>query len=116
MRAHLEQLVVDCHDPRSLVRFWSQLLGGTPVDRAGGWSHVEAPGFPRLAFQPVPEEATAKNRIHLDIAVEVIETAVAEAVRLGATPLGGVVSDAQGAFQVVLDPAGNAFCFVRPAA
>ena len=54
MRAHLDQIVIDANDPSRLVRFWSSLLGGTPVDREHGWSHVVVPGVARLAFQPVP--------------------------------------------------------------
>nr|WP_084958136.1 VOC family protein [Thermoactinospora rubra] len=47
----MSQIVVDSRDPAGLARFWAALLGGEPVDRARGWSHVEPPGFPRLAFQ-----------------------------------------------------------------
>jgi hypothetical protein len=112
MRAHLHQIVVDCHEPKTLVRFWAQLLGSDPVDRARGWSHVELPGSARLAFQPVPESKAAKNRLHLDIAVDDIEAAAAEAVRLGAAKVGETVTDDQGAFQAMLDPEGNEFCFV----
>ncbi|WP_073950321.1 VOC family protein [Streptomyces kebangsaanensis] len=112
MRAQLRQIVVDCREPKTLVRFWAQLLGGDPVDRARGWSHVEPPGFARLAFQPVPESRAAKNRLHLDIAVDDIEAATAEAVRLGAVKVGETVTDDQGSFQAMLDPEGNEFCFV----
>ncbi|MDL5198943.1 VOC family protein [Streptomyces sp. ALI-76-A] len=112
MRARLHQIVVDCREPKTLVRFWAQLLGGDPVDRARGWSHVELPGFARLAFQPVPESKAAKNRLHFDIAVDDIEAAVTEAVRLGAAKVGETVTDDQGAFHVMLDPEGNEFCFV----
>ncbi|GAB2790739.1 VOC family protein [Streptomyces chlorus] len=112
MRAHLHQIVVDCREPKTLVRFWAQMLGGEPVDRARGWSHIELPGFARLAFQPVPESKTEKNRFHLDIAVDDIGSATTEAVGLGATRVGEMVTDDQGAFQAMLDPEGNEFCFV----
>lgn len=112
MRAHLHQIVVDCREPKVLVRFWAQLLGSDPVDRARGWSHVELPGFARLAFQPVPEGKTVKNRFHLDIAVDDIEAATAEAVGMGAAQVGETVTDDQGSFQAMLDPEGNEFCFV----
>nr|WP_202511717.1 VOC family protein [Streptomyces sp. SID3343] len=105
-------MVVDCRDPRSLVRFWAALLGGEPVDRARGWSHVEAPGSVRMAFQPVPEDKVVKNRLHLDIEVDDIAAAVAAAVALGATAVGRTVTDEQGAFRTMLDPGGNEFCFV----
>ncbi|MGW5848876.1 VOC family protein [Streptomyces sp. NPDC055254] len=112
MRAYLRQIVVDCHDPRALARFWAELLGGDPVDRDRGWSHMELPGLARLAFQPVPEGKAGKNRLHLDVAVEDIEAAAAEAVRRGAVRVGRVVTDDQGSFQGMLDPEGNEFCLV----
>jgi hypothetical protein len=112
MRAHLHQIVVDCREPKSLVRFWAQLLGGDPVDRARGWSHVELPGFALLAFQPVPESKAVKNRLHLDIAVDDILGAATEAVGMGAARVGETVTDDQGSFQAMLDPEGNEFCFV----
>ncbi|WP_326821200.1 VOC family protein [Streptosporangium sp. NBC_01756] len=112
MSARLNQIVVDCRDPRSLVRFWAALLGGDPVDRARGWSHVEPPGSVRLAFQPVAEDKAVKNRLHLDIAVVAIEPAIAQALRMGATQIGETATDDQGSFQVMADPEGNEFCFV----
>ncbi|MGW0737022.1 VOC family protein [Streptomyces sp. NPDC002851] len=112
MRAHLHQIVVDCREPKTLVRFWAQLLGGDPVDRARDWSHIELPGFVRLAFQPVPESKATKNRLHLDIAVDDIETSATAAVRLGAVKVGETVTDDQGSFQAMLDPEGNEFCFI----
>lgn len=56
MRAKLNELVVDCADPRRLVRFWSKVLGGEAVDREPDWSYVDPPdGGLRPAFQRVPE-------------------------------------------------------------
>ena len=109
----LEQIVVDCLDPARLVRFWAGLLGGEPVDREHGWAHVVPPGWPRISFQPVPEAKAVKNRLHLDVDVDDIAEATEQAVRLGATARGGVQTDEQGSFQVLLDPAGNEFCFVK---
>ncbi|MFI7131295.1 VOC family protein [Nonomuraea sp. NPDC050153] len=112
MHTRLNQIVVDCQDPQSLVRFWATLLGGDPVDHARGWSHVELPGGVRLAFQPVAEDKAVKNRLHLDIEVDTIEEAATHALRLGATRIGETVTDDQGSFQVMADPEGNEFCFV----
>ncbi|SDG18897.1 hypothetical protein SAMN05216553_10690 [Lentzea fradiae] len=66
-----------------------------------------------MAFQPVPERKDVKNRVHLDFVVEDIEAAVVKAVSLGAVREGVVVTDAKGSFQVMRDPEGNEFCFVR---
>ncbi|MEV0582622.1 VOC family protein [Nonomuraea sp. NPDC050310] len=112
MPARLSQIVIDSADPRAQVRFWAALLGGEPVDRARGWSHVEPPEFVRLAFQPVPEAKSGKNRLHLDIEVESVEHAADRAETLGARRVGSAVRDEQGAFQVMADPEGNEFCFV----
>ncbi|MFJ4923075.1 VOC family protein [Streptomyces sp. NPDC088725] len=115
MRAHIDEIVFDCADPGTLARFWSTLLGGSPVERDPDWSYIDPPGFARIAFQRVPEGKTAKNRLHLDLDAGDIGTATAEAVRLGASRVGGIVSQKAGDFQVLLDPEGNEFCFVQPA-
>jgi hypothetical protein len=110
----LSQIVIDSRDPARLVRFWAALLGGEPVDRAHGWSHVDPPGFPRLAFQPVPEPKSTKNRLHLDITVDSVPTATTRATTLGATPVGPLITDDSGTFQVLHDPETNEFCLVHP--
>ncbi|MFF2778420.1 VOC family protein [Streptomyces sp. NPDC058052] len=112
MRAHVQELVLDCGDPAALVRFWAGLLGGEPVDRSPDWSYVDPPGFVRIAFQRVPEGKTAKNRLHLDLEVPDPEAAADGTLASGAVRVGGLVTDEQGSFQVMRDPEGNEFCFV----
>jgi predicted enzyme related to lactoylglutathione lyase len=109
----LEEIVVDCHDPERLVRFWAEVLGGEPVDRDPNWSYVDPPGSPRLAFQRVPEpKPGAKNRLHLDVYVEDIPPAARRLTERGAAPVGGIVRGMHGAFQILADPEGNEFCLV----
>lgn len=115
VRYRLDQVVVDAVDPQRLVRFYAALLGGDPVDRARGWSHVQPPGFPKLSFQPVLEPVSGKNRIHLDVEVDdddALQAAVARAEELGGQRVGALVRDVEGAYQVVRDPEGNVFCVV----
>ncbi len=114
MRARIDEIVFDCHDPARLVRFWAALLGGEPVDRTPDWSYIDPPDFVRVAFQQVPEGKTAKNRLHLDLDAGDVDEAADEAVRLGALRQGAVVTDDHGRFQVLTDPEGNEFCFVAP--
>jgi len=114
VRIRLQQIVIDSREPARLVRFWAALLGGEPVVRPDGWARVSPPGTPTLTFQLVPEDKAGKNRLHLDLEVEPggIPAAVARAAELGATPVGGLVADANGRFHVLADPEGNEFCFV----
>ncbi|WP_405595878.1 VOC family protein [Streptomyces sp. NBC_01410] len=112
MRARIEEIVFDCHDPARLVRFWAALLGGDPVDRSEDWSYIDPPGFARVAFQRVPEGKSAKNRLHLDLDAGDVDAAADEAVALGAVRLGPAMTDEYGRFQVLRDPEGNEFCFV----
>jgi catechol 2,3-dioxygenase-like lactoylglutathione lyase family enzyme len=114
VRIRLQQIVVDSREPARLVRFWAALLGGDPVDRPDGWAYVAVPGFPKLTFQLVPEPKEGKNRLHLDLEVDPggIPAAVERAAQLGATPVGGLVTDESGHFHVLTDPDGNEFCFV----
>jgi hypothetical protein len=88
------QIVIDANDPDQLARFWALALHyklEEPPDGSATWleywrnrglpeeelvgvdgyeSCVDPEGVgPRIWFQPVPEEKSGKNRVHLDIAV-----------------------------------------------
>ncbi len=114
MIGHIDEVVVDCAEPMALARFWASVLGGAATMRDDAWCYVDPPGWTRLAFQLVPEGKTVKNRLHLDVVVEDIAAASAQAVELGARTVGPVHSDAAGSFQVLLDPEDNEWCVVRP--
>jgi glyoxalase superfamily protein len=83
-------LVIDCHDPELLARFWAEALHyvlapppagfaswddflrsmGVPEDELGhGPDRIEDPNGegPRIWFQVVPDEKAVKNRLHLDL-------------------------------------------------
>ncbi|WP_092553096.1 VOC family protein [Herbiconiux ginsengi] len=114
MLGSLDEVVFDCAEPTALVRFWHQVLGGSaPTDRSPDWSFFDAPSGLRIAFQRVPEGKSAKNRVHLDVAVDDVPDATDAAERLGAVRQGPLHSDAVGTFQVLLDPEGNEWCVVR---
>ncbi|WP_067972868.1 VOC family protein [Nocardiopsis trehalosi] len=109
------QIVVNAADPPRLARFWAAVLGGDPVDRADGWSVLAAAADrPMMSFQPDPGAAAAPVRLHIDVLVADLAAATADAERLGARPEGPPVTDEYGAFQVLRDPEGNAFCLVVP--
>jgi catechol 2,3-dioxygenase-like lactoylglutathione lyase family enzyme len=125
-RTRLAATVLDSADPRALAAFYGSLLGWTvavseparpdspPED---GWVILRPPsGGSGLSFQYEPDyakpvwPATAdapRMMMHLDIAVEDLDTGVAWACGLGAT-----VADHQPQedVRVMLDPAGHPLC------
>lgn len=115
MIGNIDEVVIDCAEPGRLAAFWSGVLGGDPVARDDAWWFILPPGWTQLSFQKVPEGKTVKNRVHLDVRVDDIEAATAQAEALGARRFGAVHHDTAGSFQVLHDPEGNEWCVVRPA-
>ncbi|HET7276734.1 MAG TPA: VOC family protein [Dermatophilaceae bacterium] len=116
-------LVVDSHDPSSLARWWAGVLGWEVVyedddetDIAPGWAGEEGLEWqrqrPQMAFVPVPEAKTLKNRLHLDLAPHLDDDRDAEIQRLldlGATRV-DVGQGPDVSWAVLADPEGNEFC------
>ena len=107
-------IVVDCHDPARLAQFWSHVLHGEARVRSDQWATVRdpLPGGVLLAFQRVPEEKSAKNRIHLDIWTTDLGNDIDRLVGVGATTIGDITDPDDGPYQVMQDPEGNEFCLV----
>ena len=108
-------VVMDCNDPLALSKFWQQILGGDVDSRTetSDWVALSGvPGLGYLGFQKVPEPKAVKNRVHIDVDVESIDDAVAQAVALGAKRVAGVIEEQTNWFQVMLDPEENEFCFI----
>ena len=101
----------DVDDAHRVAEWWAHVLGGTAV-REEHWSYVEGVDglpFESIVFQPVPEDKTTKNRIHIDVSTDDLAALVSE----GAMPLrekgdGGI------GWTVMVDPAGNEFCAFTP--
>ena len=146
------QVTFDAHDPRLLSRFWRDVLGyvipgppgvelpegadpldawdeflariGVPEAERGTRSAIEDPDGrgPRVFFQQVPEDKTAKNRVHLDVRaapglqgqerMAALEAECARLVALGATRVERHEPEPpMGAGHIVMaDPEGNEFC------
>jgi hypothetical protein len=101
----------DVDAARRLAQWWATVLGGTVVPE-DEWCSVEgiagAP-FESVVFQPVPEDKTTKNRIHIDVTTDDLPALVAQ----GAMPLREKGDDGIG-WTVMVDPAGNEFCAFTP--
>jgi predicted enzyme related to lactoylglutathione lyase len=108
-------LTVDCADPRRLGDFWSALLGGDLSEPLPGWVRLHPPDHtvPVVNFQPVPEPKQGKTRIHLDVAVDDVERAIATVVELGGRSLDQRYDYDEGVVVIVADPEGNEFCLVQ---
>ena len=146
------QITFDAHDPRALSTFWRDALGyvhpgppgvelpegadplaawddflariGVPEDQRNTRSAIEDPDGqgPRLFFQQVPEDKTAKNRVHLDVRaapglqgqerMDAVDAECARLVALGATRLSRHEPEPPlSAGHIVLaDPEGNELC------
>jgi hypothetical protein len=105
-------LSVDCHDPPGLARWWSRLLGGSVEVDDDGDATLHTPGGLAIDFFRVPEAKTVKNRLHLDLRSTDLAEATEQAVALGATRADDIYDG--GRWQVMRDPEGNEFCFLRP--
>ncbi|MFC7403770.1 VOC family protein [Georgenia alba] len=123
--AQLRDVVVDCHRPSALARFWADALDDyqvAPYDDAelerlaglGIHDVADDPtvlveridgGLPRVWFQRVPEPKSVKNRVHLDVTARDRHAELARLTRLGAS-----VVDEQDGWTVLADPEGNEFC------
>ena len=114
MIGRIDEVVIDCTEPRLLAGFWAQVLGGDARERDAAWWYVDPPGWTRLSFQLVPERKSVKNRLHLDVEVEDLAAATLTAEELGARRVGELHTGDAGSFQVLLDPEGNEWCVVCP--
>jgi Glyoxalase-like domain len=110
--AGIAALAIDCADPPGLARWWSRLLGGEVEVDADGDATLHTPGGLNLDFLRVPDAKTVKNRLHLDLRSTDLEAATRQAEALGATRADDIYDG--GVWQVMRDPEGNEFCFLRP--
>jgi predicted enzyme related to lactoylglutathione lyase len=109
-------VVLDAADLAAESTFWAGLLGGT-VDEDGDWHSVLVDGEWQLGVQHAPNHVPpqwpdgVQQQIHIDLYVDDLATAHAEAIALGATLLKAADDvEASEGFQVYADPAGHPFC------
>jgi catechol 2,3-dioxygenase-like lactoylglutathione lyase family enzyme len=109
-------VVLDCKDPDALAPFWEAALGYRLVDRADGYRILaplddEPPG-PVLILQPVPEERSGKNRMHLDVHPADAREHIRLLESMGARRLGTPIAAYGVEWQTMADPEGHEFCVV----
>ena len=117
----LSGIVLGTPDPRALASFYETLLGYERTQDGSEWVTLRPPGGGLgLSFQAEPEHVRPvwpsgagdqQMQVHLDIAVEDLETAGAVARDAGATV---AEHQPQAHVRVWLDPAGHPFCLFLP--
>ncbi|TDC94277.1 VOC family protein [Nonomuraea deserti] len=115
--AQFRTIVLDCPDPQGLAEFYSNLLGWPVTSVEEDWVVVSDGGPPRrLAFQLAPDhrppawpDPQHPQQIHLDLTVDDMDEAEAQAIKLGARKHEHQPSEDDN-FRVFLDPAGHPFC------
>lgn len=106
-------LVLDCAEPATLVEFWREALDYREyfVDTTFAVLVPKEGTAPPLVLQGVPEPRVGKNRMHLDIVVDDIETEVERLRALGASRIDqGVQSFGDTQWVRMADPELNEFC------
>lgn len=93
------------------------MLGGTVVETDYDWHSIRVDGEKVLAIQLAPDHVRPQwpdgqpQQMHLDLYVEDLDSAHAEALALGAELLQAAPdTNAPNGFQVYADPAGHPFC------
>ena len=92
MPASVGYLVIDTTDPSLLVPFWCGLLDvqvGTTIGDGQFVLLTQTAGGLTVGFQRVPDPKTGKNRLHLDLIVDDLDSVTAEVVGLGGRWLAG---------------------------
>ncbi len=129
MGSRLTEVVVDCHDPVALARFWCAALGyhvtssGDDQVEIGPWEREpadlagqvrRAPTAPTLVFVVVPEGKAVKNRLHLDIRPVNLshDDELQRLIDLGARRVD--IGQGDKPWAVLADPEGNEFCLLGP--
>jgi catechol 2,3-dioxygenase-like lactoylglutathione lyase family enzyme len=113
-------IAIEAPDPSALARFYSELLGWPIGHEEPGTAILAAPSGPIfLVFQqangyqaPVwpPVDGQPRPMMHFDFQVGDLDSAVADALALGATL---ATEQPQENVRVLFDPAGHPFCLCR---
>jgi Glyoxalase-like domain len=124
-------VVVDCHDVAAQARWWAGVLDWKIFYEADDEvvilpRHITAESLsdtpweqvgPGLIFVPVPEDKTVKNRLHLDLAPQLVDDQAAMVDSLlarGATRADVGQNPDEVTWVVLADPEGNEFCVLSP--
>ena len=114
----LEAIVIDAADPEALAEFWAAMFGTRIVSREPAPPYYvdlePVNGVPMIVFQLAEAPKRVKNRLHLDVQVDDIDTATERLEALGGRRIDEEIGHEVGyAFRAVADVEGNEFCLVH---
>ena len=107
-------IVVDCNDFDTMSVFWAEALRYEPREPAeDDWVVLRDPGGTNVnvSLQKVPERASEKNRLHLDLYTTDQAGEVERLLAIGATRHPREPEPDED-FIVLADPEGNLFCVI----
>src|SRR3954447_8481018 len=121
MTSRVRWIDFDCSDPCLLARFWAQATGlrEHPENEPGAEECVLMSTDDILdggmLFQRVPEDKTAKNRLHLDLQPtdRTRDEEITRLLALGATLVEDHRNPDGTGWAYLADPEGNEFCVER---
>ena len=111
---HIAAINLECADPDVLARFWADMLGGEVAVHTSGFCAVKVGDIYLGAVHvdnyqpPTWPSRGGSQQIHLDLAVDDLDTAEQHAIGLGATKESHQPNE--GRARVLRDPAGHPFC------
>lgn len=108
-------VTIDAKDATKVATFWAALMDVEIEEVAE--DEIRLARQPRrgvgVAVQRVETPTPGKNRIHLDLVVGHLESAIARTVALGGRALDQHERDGY-RWRIMADPEGNQFCLVQP--
>jgi hypothetical protein len=120
MACRISELVLECHDPDMLARFWCEVLdfivlgheadGSVEIGPRAGFGGLQ----PTIILSRTDEPRKSKSRLHIDVnATDRDQDAELERLfRVGARPV-DIGQTGQETWHVLADPEGNEFCVLR---
>ncbi|MCX2730522.1 VOC family protein [Saccharopolyspora sp. NFXS83] len=120
MACRISELVLGCHDPEVLARFWCEVLDFVVLDREGDEMVEIGPreGFggaqPTIILSRRERPEPGKPRLHIDVNAtdRDHEAELERLLALGARPA-DIGQSGEEPWHVLADPEANEFCLLR---
>lgn len=112
--ARIAAVNLECANPADLARFWAAMLDGEVAVQTASFCAVKAGTIYLGAVHtddyqpPTWPSAERSQQLHLDLAVDDLDAAEAQAIQLGATKESQQPTPERS--RVLRDPAGHPFC------